>query len=161
MKTSINSTAAVLAPDAPAQTLRHTLSAAILVLMGLVLVATGLFAQPPAPPAGKGPRIAPEKMAERRTDHLKKALKLTDEQTGKIQPIILKGAQQGQKIVEEKKGDRKAIAEAMKTNMEATDKEISAVLTADQQKKFEEMRGKMKAKMEERMSKRMEKKEGK
>lgn len=158
MKTSINSTAAIYEPNAPAQTLRHTFSAAILVLMGLVLMAAGLFAQPPAPPAGKGPRIAPEKMAERRTNHLKKALKLTDEQTGKIQPIILKGAQQGQKIFEEKKGDRQAIAEAMKANMEATDKEISAVLTADQQKKFEEMRSKMKTKMEERMSKRTEKK---
>lgn len=161
MKTNINSTAAVRTPDAPTETLRHTLSAAILVVLGIVLVATGLFAQPPAPPAGRGSRIAPEKMAERRTNHLKKALKLTDEQTGKIQPIILKGAQQGQKVFEEKKGDRKAIAEAMKANAEATDKEISAILTADQQKKFEEMRGKMKAKMEERMSKRMEKKAGK
>ncbi len=158
MKTSINSTAVAYTPDAPAQTLRHTLSAAILVLMGLVLVATGLFAQPPAPPEGKGPRIAPEKMAERRTDHLKKALNLTSEQVSKIQPIILKSTQQGQKMAED---DRKAFAQSMKTNMEATDKEISAVLTADQQKKFEEMRGKMKAKMEERMSKRMEKKAGK
>lgn len=157
MKTSINSTA-VYASVAPAQTLRHTLSAAVLILTGLVLIATSLLAQPPVPPPGKGPRMAPEKMAERRTDHLKKALKLTDEQVGKIQPIILKGAQEGRKIFEEKKGDRKAVAEAMKTNMDATDKEISAVLTADQQKKFEKMRGKMMAKMEERMKNRKERK---
>ncbi|MBL7991359.1 MAG: hypothetical protein JNN25_07970 [Candidatus Kapabacteria bacterium] len=157
MKTNINSTS-VDASSAPAQTLRHTLSAAVLVLTGLVLIATSLLAQPPVPPPGKGPRIVPEKMAERRTNHLKKALKLTDEQVSKIQPIILNGAQQGRKIAEEKKGDRKAAAEAMKTAMEATDKEISAVLTADQQKKFEEMRGKMKAKMEARMSHRKERK---
>jgi|GEM_PF-1653705 len=157
MKTNINSTS-VDASAAPAQTLRHTLSVAVLVLTGLVLIATSLLAQPPVPPPGKGPRIAPEKMAERRTNHLKKALKLTDEQVSKIQPIILNGAQQGRKIAEEKKGDRKAAAEAMKTSMEATDKEISAVLTADQQKKFEEMRGKMKAKMEARMSHRKERK---
>lgn len=157
MKTNINSTS-VDASAAPAQTLRHTLSAAVLVLTGLVLIATSLLAQPPVPSPGKGPRIAPEKMAERRTNHLKKALKLTDEQVSKIQPIILNGAQQGRKIAEEKKGDRKAAAEAMKTAMETTDKEISAVLTADQQKKFEEMRGKMKAKMEARMSHRKERK---
>lgn len=157
MKTNINSTS-VDASAAPAQTLRHILSAAVLVLTGLVLIATSLLAQPPVPPPGKGPRIAPEKMAERRTNHLKKALKLTDEQVSKIQPIILNGAQQGRKIAEEKKGDRKAAVEAMKTTMEATDKEISAVLTADQQKKFEEMRGKMKAKMEARMSHRKERK---
>ena len=156
MRTNIASTS-VYASDAPAQTLRHTLSAAVLVLMGLVLIAGGLFAQPP----GKGQRIAPEKVTERRTTHLKKALKLTDEQVGKIQPIILKGAQAGQKIFEEKKGDRKAIAEAMKGNMEAIDSEIHAVLTADQQKKFDEMRGKRKAKMEERMNKRKENKESK
>lgn len=157
MKTNINSTS-VDASSAPAQTLRHTLSAAVLVLTGLVLIATSLLAQPSVPPPGKGPRIAPEKMAERRANHLKKALKLTDEQVSKIQPIILNGAQQGRKIAEEKKGDRKAAAEAMKTAMETTDKEISAVLTADQQKKFEEMRGKMKAKMEARMSHRKERK---
>lgn len=157
MKTNINSTS-VDASAAPAQTLRHILSAAVLVLTGLVLIATSLLAQPPVPPPGKGPRIAPEKMAERRTNHLKKALKLTDEQVSKIQPIILNGAQQGRKIAEEKKGDRKAAVEAMKATMEATDKEISAVLTADQQKKFEEMRGKMKAKMEARMSHRKERK---
>lgn len=160
MKTNIYSASAV-ATTTPAQPLRHALSAAVLVLTGLMLIATSLFAQPPGPPRGREHRIAPEKMAERRTNHLKKALALTDEQASKIQPIILKSAEQGKKIVEEKKGDRKAIAEAMKTTIEATDKEISAVLTADQQKKFEEMRGKMKAKMAERMSKRKEKREGK
>ncbi len=143
--------------NAQRSTLRYTLAMNVLVLIGLALLATGLFAQPSAKAMGKG-RPDPQKITERRVNHLKKALKLTDEQVGKIQPIILKGAEAGKKIFDEKKGDRKATADAMKATMEATDNEIKAILTAEQQTKFDQMRGKMKAKMEERREKRKEKK---
>lgn len=147
-------------------TLSHTLALNVLVLLGLAILATGLFAQTSGNTSGNGPgkpfggkdRPDPQKLTERRVNHLKKALKLTDEQTGKIQPIILKGAETGKKIFEDNKGNRQAMADAMKTSMEATDKEIRAILTAEQQTKFDEMRGKMKAKMEERMKHRKEKK---
>ena len=121
-------------------TLSHTLALNVLVLLGLAILATGLFAQTsgkgPGKPFGGKDRPDPQKLTERRVNHLKKALKLTNEQTGKIQPIILKGAETGKKIFEDNKGNRQAMADAMKTNMETTDKEIRTILTAEQQTKF-------------------------
>ena len=113
------------------------------------------FAQPAAPTG------TPEEIATRRMDHLKKALKLTDEQVGKIKPTIVANVQEMQKAREEKKGDRKAIIELARTNMEKTDASIRAVLTPEQQTTFDKMTAKMKDRAEDRMEKRKAAKEEK
>ena len=115
-----------------------------------------VFAQPPA--GGRGQRIDPQKMAERRVAHLKKTLSLTDEQAAKIQPIILQATEKGQKIAQDAESQRKATAEAMKANMDATDEQIKAALTPEQRQKFDEMRDNQKSKMYDRISKRRAKK---
>jgi protein CpxP len=128
--------------------LRKNILANALVLIGLAFLATGIFAQPP------GPKGTPEQMAERRLTHLTKTLTLTADQAGKIKPILENSAKEMAKIREEKKGDRKAAMMAAKDRMEATDKEITALLTPEQQTKFAQQRDKMREKMQDRMEKR-------
>lgn len=97
---------------------------------------------------------SPEKMVERRMEHLKKALTLTDDQVGKIRPILENTAKEIKKIRDEKKGDRKAVMEAVRTQMKSADESINATLTPEQQKKFASMRESQKEKMKERMQER-------
>ena len=54
----------------------------------------------------------------------------------------------------EKKGDRKAAMMAAKDRMEATDKEITALLTSEQQTKFAQQRDTMRERVQDRMEKR-------
>lgn len=129
---------------------RRNIVANTLVIIGLAFLATGLFAQP------KGPKGTPAEMASRRLEHLTKMLSLTPEQAGKIKPILESSATEVAKIRDEKKGDRKAVMTAVKERFEATDKEISAVLTPEQQTKFAKSREKMREKMQERIEKRRE-----
>jgi periplasmic protein CpxP/Spy len=119
-----------------------------LVLIGLAFLATGIFAQAP------GAKGTPEQMAERRLTHLTKTLTLTADQTSKIKPILENSAKEMVKIRDEKKGDRKAAMAAAKDRMDATDKEITAVLTPEQQTKFAKQRDAMRERMQERMEKR-------
>jgi hypothetical protein len=55
---------------------------------------------------------------------------------------------------EKHKGDKKALFEAAKARSEAFEKEVSAVLTPEQNTKFLEARATMKGKMKERMNNR-------
>jgi Spy/CpxP family protein refolding chaperone len=126
---------------------RRNILAHSLVIIGLAFLASGVFAQP----GGKG---SPEQMVERRIQHLTKTLALTPDQVSKIKPILENNAKEFAKIREEKKGDRKAMMLAAQERMESNDKEISALLTPEQQTKFAAQRDKMKAKMKERIEKR-------
>src|SRR3954462_963090 len=79
-----------------------------------------------------------EKMAEHRLEHLTKALKLTTDQQGQVKQILQDEATQ-----------MKPLHEQMKTIHEQSDGKISALLTGDQKKKYDEL----KAKREEKMKK--------
>lgn len=77
----------------------------------------------------KGSHDKMEHRSEKRLDHLKKKLNLTDEQQKKIQSIQ-----------ESKREKKKAIHEQMKALHDETQAEIRAVLTPEQQAKFDEMK---------------------
>ncbi len=130
-------------------TFRQHFVSNVLVLVGLAFLATGLFAQMP--------QGTPEQMVERRLEHLSKSLKLSDDQKTKLKPILENSMKEMAKIREEKKGDRKALLTSAKERMDATEKEISAILTPEQQTKFAAQRDKMRDKMEDRMKERAEK----
>lgn len=126
---------------------RRNITRNALVVIGLAFLAAGVFAQP----RGKG---TPEQMTERRLQHLTKSLSLTPEQVGKIKPILENNAKELTKLRDEKKGDRKAAMTALRERMETSDKEISALLTPEQQTKFAAQRDKMRERMKNRIEKR-------
>ncbi|TAE22845.1 MAG: hypothetical protein EAZ92_15375 [Candidatus Kapaibacterium sp.] len=130
-------------------TFRQHIVSNILVVVGLAFLATSVFAQPP-----KG---TPEQMLERRLGHLSKTLKLSEEQKTKLKPILETSMKEMTKIREEKKGDRKALMAAVQDRMSATEKEISAILTPEQQTKFAKQRENMREKIADRMKERAEK----
>ena len=132
-------------------TFRQHIVSNVLVLVGLAFLATGLFAQPP--------QGTPEQMVERRLGHLSKSLKLNDDQKTKLKPILENSVKEMAKLRDEKKGDRKALMTAAKERMDATEKEISAILTPEQQTKFAKQRDKMEDRMKERVEKRKAEKE--
>jgi Spy/CpxP family protein refolding chaperone len=124
-----------------------------LVLIGLAFFATGIFAQSPEAKGTPEPKGTPEQMASRRLTHLTKSLTLSADQSSKIKPILENNAKEMAKIREEKKGDRKAAMIAAKERIEATDKEITALLTPEQQTKFAQQREKMRGRMERKANK--------
>jgi periplasmic protein CpxP/Spy len=101
---------------------------------------------------------SPEQIADRRTTHLTKHLKLTTDQAGKIKPIILQSAMDVKKLRTEKKSDTTGVYESVRTTLASADTSIRAILTPEQQTKFDAMRTKAKAKMDAKMEERKEKK---
>ena len=80
-------------------------------------------------------RMAPEDRAKM----LKDSLKLTEAQTKKVTQIYEESNEEMTIARQEYKGDRDGMREAMQKIMKKTDEKISAVLTPEQQKKYEEM----------------------
>lgn len=75
-----------------------------------------------------------------RAERLKERLDLSDEQTKKVEAIFQKSQETTQKGMMEHMGDREAMREFMQKQMEATDKEIEKILTAEQKQKYEELK---------------------
>ena len=95
--------------------------------------------------------MSAEKMEERidkRLDRMTKNLKLTDDQRSRIEGILKAKAERA-----------KALHEQMRALHESTEKDVRAVLTADQQKTYDEKKAKMKEKRMDRTEKRTEKRE--
>ncbi|MDR3736763.1 MAG: hypothetical protein P4L10_14665 [Acidobacteriaceae bacterium] len=113
-------------------------------------------ATPPPPPAGQpgGPgghgHMSPEDRSAHELQMLTKHLSLTDAQQTQVKQIFadsdakMKAAHDGAG-----KGDKKDMREQMKASMEDRQAKVRAVLTADQQKKFDEMVAMRKKRMEE------------
>ncbi|MDE3057810.1 MAG: hypothetical protein KGJ59_07630 [Bacteroidota bacterium] len=89
--------------------------------------------------------------AANRAAVLKDSLGLSDEQTAKVQAIFLKSMGQMAKEREEHQGDRMEMMQAMRTHMQEMDKEINALLTPDQQKKYEQLVKERRERMRQRM----------
>ena len=101
---------------------------------------------PPAPPAAAGGEKSPEARPKHwqreqmeRFEHMKQALNLTQEQSDQILAIINGNAPQRQAIMSDdslSKRDRRA---KMRELMKGTDARIRALLTPEQQTKFDAM----------------------
>lgn len=84
-------------------------------------------------------KLSPQDRAELAAVHLKIDLKLTEDQTAKVKQVLLKKAETAEK-------DR----EILRKHMEESDKELAALLTPEQQDKFNKMRDERREKMKER-----------
>ena len=82
-------------------------------------------------------------------ERLKSELKLTPEQTAKIQKILDDAQKQAEIDRQKYQGDREAMMKAMRNRWEKIDKEIEAVLTKDQKKKYEQIKKERQGRMRE------------
>lgn len=95
--------------------------------------------------------IAPEQKAQRMSKVLQKKLTLSEDQYAKVNAILLKRATQMDSLkANHSATDRKAKMESRKAIMTQTDTEVKAVLTADQQKSYTELKNQFKERMKNR-----------
>jgi hypothetical protein len=92
----------------------------------------------------KGGMKNPAQRAERMTGMLQKKLNLSDDQSVKVKAIFVARAAQVDSLKAKNPGDRKANREAFKALKRDTDKQLQAILTADQQKAYNELKAQMK-----------------
>ena len=116
-------------------------SAAVLSLL-LVFIITVCSAQPR--------RMSPDE----RTAELKKELSLTEKQAVHVKKIFEQLQRESEELFEASGGNRGALREMMMKKNNEADEKISALLTADQKKKFEEFKKQRRARFEERQRQR-------
>lgn len=104
------------------------LLAGFMLIAFVVLAAASAFAQPP--------RMS----AEERTKKLTEQLSLKEDQAKKVLAIYKRSEEDMRKIFESAEGDRESMRESMRTQREKVNKEIEALLTAEQKTKFEEIK---------------------
>ncbi len=120
----------------------HLSNIALAVLVSLVMT----YSQPmPAQDSQDSARAA------RRVAVLKDNLGLSDTQMAKIQSIFLKGQAEMAKERDAHQGDREEMMKVMRQHMQEMDKQINAVLTPDQQKKYEALMKERRERMRQRM----------
>ena len=105
----------------------------LLVLMLTVFVGSTLFAQ-------ERQRRTPEEMAKSQTENLTEKLGLSVAQKDSVYKIYLKSAEQMQAMrTNAAGGDRDKMREQFTKSREQVNKDVKAILTADQQKKYDEL----------------------
>ncbi|MDU1892207.1 MAG: Spy/CpxP family protein refolding chaperone [Dysgonomonas sp.] len=114
--------------------------AALLLIVALFTI-TGISAQ-------QRQRATPEERAKKQTESMVDLLSLTAEQKEKVYQINLKYANEAPKPGN-KDESREKRREAMMKKMEARSADIKAVLTEEQQKKFDEHQKSMQDRMRE------------
>jgi len=82
-------------------------------------------------------------------ERLKQELNLTPEQVTKIQKILDSAQKQAEIDREKYQGNREAMMKAMRERWEKIDKEIEAVLTKEQKKKYEAIKKERQERMRE------------
>lgn len=92
--------------------------------------------------------------AANRAAVLKDSLGLNDKQTAKVQAIFLKSQMEMEKEREAHQGDRAEMMQTMRAHIQEMDKEINAVLTPAQQKKYEQLMQERRERMRQRMQNR-------
>ena len=116
---------------------------AAMALGGLVVCSTLVSAQDAtnAPDKKGGKRgMSPDQMMERYTEQLS----LTDEQKPKVKAVIEDSGKKRREIFRDSALDQQQKKEKFQGTMEAQNKKMKEILTADQYKKYQEMNEKMK-----------------
>lgn len=98
--------------------------------------------------AQQGQRATPEERAKRQTEALVEKLGLTKEQKEKVYDIYLKSAQSMPQRGEG--GDREKMREQFQKTQKERDEAIKALLTEEQQKKYDELQKEMQEQMKNR-----------
>lgn len=96
---------------------------------------------------------------EERAKQLKERLKLDDEQTKKVEEIFKSAQDKMQEVMGNTQGDRDAMRKTMIDLRAKADKEIEALLTKDQKKKYDEVKKEQEKRMRARMRERRDNKE--
>lgn len=91
----------------------------------------------------------PEERAKKMTERMKAVLSLTEEQYPKVKAINLKYAQKNEQILKGS-GSKLSRYKAVKSSQKEKKREMKAVLTKEQFKKYEEMLDEMEAEAKER-----------
>ncbi len=103
---------------------------AVVLFMMLLLVQQSSRAQ------GFGMMLTPEERAKQ----LQERLNLTPEQTAKVAKIYEASQKKAMEMMGSFQGDREAARKAMQEMQAKTDKDIEALLTKEQAKKYEELK---------------------
>lgn len=122
-----------------------------ILMMVLLLAGQSLCVKAQRPDDDK---LTPEERAELLTTRLKIALDLSDEQVAKVKQIQSNHFKNVETDRAEAKAHREVATEKREKQLEATDAELKKVLTADQFKKYTELKEKRKDRMEKRREKR-------
>lgn len=117
-----------------------------ILIIGLVFLSTSVFSQMMRDSSRNFMNI----------DHLKTQLSLSDEQTAKLQGILESFRKQTQTDREKYQGDRPAMMKAAQERILKLDKEMEALLTPEQLKKYEQMKQERRERMRERFRDRMQ-----
>lgn len=99
--------------------------------------------------AQQGQRSTPEERAKRQTENLAEKLELTKEQKEKVYDIYLKSAQ-SMSAQRGENTDREKMREQFQKSQKERDEAIKAILTEDQQKKYDELQKEMQGRMRQR-----------
>ena len=110
-------------------------------LVVLLLMSTLMFAQRGAYRGGHDRAKAdPEAMATRRADRMKSELSLNDDQYTKVKAIYVKFAEGQAKVRQDSTMTREASRAETKKLMDASETELKAVLTPEQQTRWAEFK---------------------
>lgn len=96
---------------------------------------------------------------EERAKQLKEQLKLDDEQVKKVEGIFKSVQEKMQEAMGSAQGDRDAMRKTMTDMMAKTDKDIEALLTKDQKKKYDEFKKERDDRLKSRMRERRDNKQ--
>ena len=107
-----------------------------MIMLGLLVLGTASYAQRGG---GNGGNATPEVRAERQTKTMTEKLGLSEDQQKKVYTLQLARAQKMQELREAQNRD------GMKTANEDFQKNLAAILTPEQAKKYEEMEAEMRA----------------
>jgi hypothetical protein len=110
----------------------------LFLLFLMCLLSETIYAQDGGQKGQPRQRLTLEERVKAQSDRMKKDLELTDIQYDSVQKINLKYAQ---KVEEARKGNQEQSAqnrETFRKNQEEQNKELKAILTEDQYKKYEE-----------------------
>jgi hypothetical protein len=110
-----------------------------LFLLFLMCLFSGvIYAQDEGQRGQRGQRQTVEERVKAQTDRMKKDFELTDAQYDSVQKINLKYAKKADEALKNNQGDFSKIREISQTNQEEQNKELKAILTEAQYKKYEE-----------------------
>jgi len=124
-------------------------TACAVVVVGLLFAAMPTLAQEGGPGEGGGHRRGRMMSPEERTEHLTKALNLSDDQKGKVLSILQDEQKQMQAVRSDSSLSRDDRLSKMREIHQNTTTQIKGILNPDQAKKFDEMQQRMEERREQ------------
>jgi hypothetical protein len=107
-------------------------------ILGVLLIAGNLFAQPPQRGGMQGPPSFPDSaQIFKMIDELDEAISLSKEQKSKVSELYFSHFEEAKELMEDKKGNRESHREAMDALRQEFDEQVKDLLNENQKTKFE------------------------